>query len=94
MACEPNGGGGAFPAGVAFPVVADVATLDTLGRDGGDHSVAPIWAADGQSEGANTGAWPNGPLVTQRRSASSMSAVVHAVGEFILGMSVDLHQFA
>ena len=59
MSRERDGGGGAFPAAVAFPVVADFAAFDEFGQHGSDHRVAAVRAAHRRGEGADTGElWP------------------------------------
>jgi len=59
MSRERDGGGGAFPAAVAFPVVADFAAFHEFRHIGGDHRVAAVRAAHRRGEGAHTGElWP------------------------------------
>jgi hypothetical protein len=48
-------GAGTFAAGVAFPVMANFTAHDKFGYDWGDHPIAAMGAADGESKGARGG---------------------------------------
>src|SRR5262245_48167234 len=55
MRREGNRGAGELAAGLAFPVVANLAALDKFRRDRRDHHVPTLWALRGSRETADSG---------------------------------------